>query len=637
MSEFSIINGNNTTKLSNEDLIKKFSKIASLENKFSGWVTKDLDVRDVSKIKQLVWMLLTYLPSIRKYLYNIDLKQSFDILAQLKPQIADNMELKELFNNVVVKLADITNKYNIDKFHLHTKSNIVSVDEFYFPIVNGDSKDDNKVSKQETKKEDLTQKKTETKKQETIKIEEPKSHEKAYPTLKGLIDQLNQYWDQNTQTFKNIPFNEKIFYQLLKDHFEVFKSKHDFNTDHGFISKKNMQEGDKIYVHADFHGDLEGLKKVLDGLVEDGLLDKNYKCKPGVHLVFLGDYGDRGTNTLEVLQLLMTLQLENKDQVTLIKGNHENPAMNINHKYCQNDKKLQRFLYKDTDKMTDKDLNLKIKNKDQSLNFNKESIQALNTLYSTMPLSFYAGSYNKDKKRWEYVQYTHGLFEFEIPEFLDSGKSIDSMVIPKAFKLSEKISNLAEDNTNYDKLIKEEKYISKINEYKKKQKLRDSAKRIQQLALQDKLFRILTLKHKKDSQLEHANRYVWGDIGHKSSMGDPRQRQWSLAPLDIKHYLRVSSTKTSKVFQIIRGHQHFYRNHIYKENGSNQEKLVSSTLPISMFSKHAKNKYTKQWDTAYIFTIGTDSKNWKKQALYFNPDNGKMVKSQLHLINSVEI
>lgn len=48
---------------------------------------------------------------------------------------------------------------------------------------------------------------------------------------------------------------------------------------------------------------------------------------PQSNYVFLGDYVDRGYNSVEVIELLMCLKLKFPDRVILIRGNHESRAV----------------------------------------------------------------------------------------------------------------------------------------------------------------------------------------------------------------------------------------------------------------------------------------------------------------------
>lgn len=74
---------------------------------------------------------------------------------------------------------------------------------------------------------------------------------------------------------------------------------------------------------GDLHGDVRSLIAVLDELNRRGLLDGFRVTAPNHHLVFLGDYTDRGMYGVEVLYTLFRLKTANPSQVHLVRGNHE--------------------------------------------------------------------------------------------------------------------------------------------------------------------------------------------------------------------------------------------------------------------------------------------------------------------------
>jgi hypothetical protein len=96
----------------------------------------------------------------------------------------------------------------------------------------------------------------------------------------------------------------------------------------------------KVTVVGDLHGSLSCLMNVLRlvnvGMkqedVENGSDDKSggvtepvtaVSLEPDRVIVFDGDYVDRGKNSLEVIAILLMLKLSHRNQVFLLRGNHE--------------------------------------------------------------------------------------------------------------------------------------------------------------------------------------------------------------------------------------------------------------------------------------------------------------------------
>ena len=78
--------------------------------------------------------------------------------------------------------------------------------------------------------------------------------------------------------------------------------------------------GEAIIV-GDLHGDLNSLVHILE---ESDFLGK-IKKGSDVLLVFLGDYGDRGTHSPEVYYVVLKLKEMFPEHVILMRGNHEGP------------------------------------------------------------------------------------------------------------------------------------------------------------------------------------------------------------------------------------------------------------------------------------------------------------------------
>jgi hypothetical protein len=90
-----------------------------------------------------------------------------------------------------------------------------------------------------------------------------------------------------------------------------------------FVRKLVLPADAKVFVEGDLHGDIRTLLAVLGRLQERRLLDGFQIVDPNFHIVFLGDYTDRGLYGVEVLYTLLRLKLANPDRVHLGRGNHE--------------------------------------------------------------------------------------------------------------------------------------------------------------------------------------------------------------------------------------------------------------------------------------------------------------------------
>ncbi|MHA2495121.1 MAG: metallophosphoesterase family protein [Candidatus Hodarchaeales archaeon] len=74
----------------------------------------------------------------------------------------------------------------------------------------------------------------------------------------------------------------------------------------------------RTMIVGDLHGDLEATKLVIK-------LAQEHNCE---RIVFLGDYVDRGSDQLAVLEYILKLSLANPEVVIPIRGNHEDETMN---------------------------------------------------------------------------------------------------------------------------------------------------------------------------------------------------------------------------------------------------------------------------------------------------------------------
>ncbi len=77
---------------------------------------------------------------------------------------------------------------------------------------------------------------------------------------------------------------------------------------------------ENLLVVGDLHGDMGALDSVLCDMRNEEFLSN-----PRNKIIFLGDYVDRGTGSIEVLQKVCDLKSRYPDVVILMRGNHEAP------------------------------------------------------------------------------------------------------------------------------------------------------------------------------------------------------------------------------------------------------------------------------------------------------------------------
>lgn len=96
-----------------------------------------------------------------------------------------------------------------------------------------------------------------------------------------------------------------------------------------FVQRILVSHGTTIALFGDLHGSIHGLMRNLRILQDRGYLGDNGKIlKKNFRMFFLGDFVDRGHYGVEVTYILMQLKIANPEKVFLVRGNHEDSAIN---------------------------------------------------------------------------------------------------------------------------------------------------------------------------------------------------------------------------------------------------------------------------------------------------------------------
>ena len=117
-----------------------------------------------------------------------------------------------------------------------------------------------------------------------------------------------------------LEINGRKYKSLIEEAIDFLGKEADYGDKIKFYGKmaKVKPEGEIIAV-GDLHGDIESLIHILK---ETQFLEK---ANENFLLVFLGDYGDRGTFSAEVFYITLKLKLMFPDKILLMRGNHEGP------------------------------------------------------------------------------------------------------------------------------------------------------------------------------------------------------------------------------------------------------------------------------------------------------------------------
>lgn len=132
-----------------------------------------------------------------------------------------------------------------------------------------------------------------------------------------------------------------------------------------------VQPGTEIVMFGDRHGDVRSTVQMIEELRDTGYFesDDSFTLKPGILLVGLGDYVDRGNAGVETFLTMLWLKLQNPEQVILVRGNHEDCCLSTN---------IGQFQFELQQKLGKK--------------FSADDLRKVNRIYDYMPVAVFIGS-----------------------------------------------------------------------------------------------------------------------------------------------------------------------------------------------------------------------------------------------------
>lgn len=191
---------------------------------------------------------------------------------------------------------------------------------------------------------------------------------------KELITALEGVAQINHKNLAGSMLNPKAYQPTKKDFLYAARSEHPSES--------------TFYFWGDLHGDIRSLIITLKRLVQQGIInDKLEIQQKHVRLIFGGDYVDRGDYGAEVLYVLSILKLANPEQVTLIRGNHEDITINENGGFTG---EIQsKFPGKDGQKL----------------------LNSVQRFYTSLPAVQFVGVPGSKAHERNYLQFCHGCME----------------------------------------------------------------------------------------------------------------------------------------------------------------------------------------------------------------------------------
>ncbi|MFH1461799.1 MAG: metallophosphoesterase family protein [bacterium] len=149
----------------------------------------------------------------------------------------------------------------------------------------------------------------------------------SYNQLKDILLNRNGYFKDDIEAFKSTILNpildkltKNLSSELENNQINIKSLQKKINN---YIELESVNNTNIITI-GDLHGNFKALDAIITTLINQKVfINDSLKLRDDHKIIVLGDYIDRGLNSLENILILMVLKLINPDNVILLQGNHE--------------------------------------------------------------------------------------------------------------------------------------------------------------------------------------------------------------------------------------------------------------------------------------------------------------------------
>ena len=356
-----------------------------------------------------------------------------------------------------------------------------------------------------------------------------------------------------------------------------------------------LPENSRIIFFGDLHGSVHSLMRDLLKLKQMGMLNDQFQLtERATHMVFLGDYTDRGIYGTECLYTLARLKIANPERVTLIRGNHEDYILQARFEEGY-------YILPEKDRAPSFLLELRYK-----FNLSKAQEIILNRINDLFPVVLYLGCEHEQGR--DFVHCCHGGLEL-------------------GYNPQKLLKALSQVQFEQIKLFARKTHFRQLSVTS--QQALKTAFDIDALCaeVQDRVFPTPYFKLPHDQRCYTG--FMWDDfyldprrtIGHR----DKELRGWVWGRDFAHELLSWSSSKTAKLRGIFRAHQHnndtggpmldllcCNRGLVNVWSDSSLFTLVSA--PDSKLASSGEECYT--YDSFAVLTLNKLFNNWRFEHYY---------------------